>query len=105
MPPGRGRSTPAPRSNVFSRPTRSSWCTAPTAKPNRTSYLALLPSTGARIFRRLSFLSTGVYMPETLLQVPPAPVTSLTEDEILFRDSVRQFADDKVRPLAKEMDE
>jgi butyryl-CoA dehydrogenase/short/branched chain acyl-CoA dehydrogenase len=27
------------------------------------------------------------------------------EDEILFRDSVRQFADDKVRPLAKEMDE
>ena len=44
-------------------------------------------------------------MPETLLQVPPAPVTSLTDDEILFRDSVRQFADDKVRPLAKEMDE
>ena len=27
------------------------------------------------------------------------------EDEILFRDSVRQFADDKIRPLAKEMDE
>ena len=44
-------------------------------------------------------------MPETLLQVPPAPVTSLTDDEILFRDNVRQFADDKVRPLAKEMDE
>jgi len=44
-------------------------------------------------------------MPETVLQSPPAPVTSLTEDEILFRDNVRQFADDKVRPLAKEMDE
>ena len=44
-------------------------------------------------------------MPETVLQSPPAPITSLTEDEILFRDSVRQFADDKVRPLAKEMDE
>ena len=44
-------------------------------------------------------------MPETALQSPPAPVTSLTEDEILFRDNVRQFADDKVRPLAKEMDE
>jgi butyryl-CoA dehydrogenase/short/branched chain acyl-CoA dehydrogenase len=44
-------------------------------------------------------------MPEVALQSPPAPVTSLTEDEILFRDSVRQFADDKVRPLAKEMDE
>jgi alkylation response protein AidB-like acyl-CoA dehydrogenase len=44
-------------------------------------------------------------MPETVLQSAPAPITSLTEDEILFRDSVRQFADDKVRPLAKEMDE
>jgi butyryl-CoA dehydrogenase/short/branched chain acyl-CoA dehydrogenase len=29
----------------------------------------------------------------------------LSEDEILFRDSVRQFAADKVRPLAREMDE
>ena len=44
-------------------------------------------------------------MPETVLQSPPAPLTSLTEDEILFRDNVRQFADDKVHPLAKEMDE
>jgi butyryl-CoA dehydrogenase/short/branched chain acyl-CoA dehydrogenase len=44
-------------------------------------------------------------MPETVLQSPPAPITSLTEDEILFRDNVRQFADDKVQPLAKEMDE
>ena len=45
-------------------------------------------------------------MPETLLQnaaVPP--LTSLAEDEILFRDNVRQFADEKVRPLAREMDE
>jgi alkylation response protein AidB-like acyl-CoA dehydrogenase len=44
-------------------------------------------------------------MPETILQSPPAPITSLTEDEILFRDNVRQFADEKVRPLAREMDE
>ena len=44
-------------------------------------------------------------MPETVLQSAPAPITSFTEDEILFRDNVRQFADDKVRPLAKEMDE
>src|SRR6201993_3687435 len=44
-------------------------------------------------------------MPETALQAPPTPITSLTEDEILFRDNVRQFADDKIRPLAKEMDE
>lgn len=45
-------------------------------------------------------------MPEALVQnaaVPP--LTSLTEDEVLFRDNVRQFADEKVRPLAREMDE
>jgi len=44
-------------------------------------------------------------MPETILEVTPTPLTSLTEDEILFRDNVRQFAEEKVRPLAKEMDE
>jgi butyryl-CoA dehydrogenase/short/branched chain acyl-CoA dehydrogenase len=44
-------------------------------------------------------------MPETVLQPPPAPLTSLSEDEVLFRDNVRQFANDKVHPLAKEMDE
>ncbi|MGB9236431.1 MAG: acyl-CoA dehydrogenase [Terriglobales bacterium] len=44
-------------------------------------------------------------MPETLLLASPAPITTLTEDEILFRDNVRQFAEDKIRPLAKEMDE
>jgi alkylation response protein AidB-like acyl-CoA dehydrogenase len=35
----------------------------------------------------------------------PAPITSLTEDEILFRDNIHQFAGDKLRPLVKEMDE
>jgi len=44
-------------------------------------------------------------MPETVLQSAPSPITSLTEDEILFRDNVRQFADEKVHPMAKEMDE
>src|ERR1700676_3158973 len=45
-------------------------------------------------------------MPETTLQVPsPTPLTSFTEDEILFRDNIRQFAEEKVRPLVKEMDE
>ncbi len=44
-------------------------------------------------------------MPETLQLASPAPLTSLTEDEILFRDNVRQFAEDKIRPLAREMDE
>jgi hypothetical protein len=40
-------------------------------------------------------------MPETLQLSNPTPLTTLTEDEILFRDNVRQFADDKIRPLAK----
>jgi alkylation response protein AidB-like acyl-CoA dehydrogenase len=44
-------------------------------------------------------------MPETDMLSPPTPLTSLTDDEILFRDNVRQFAEEKVRPLAKEMDE
>ena len=44
-------------------------------------------------------------MPETLQVALPAPLTTLTDDEILFRDNVRQFAEDKIRPLAKEMDE
>ena len=35
----------------------------------------------------------------------PRPLIELTEDEVLFRDSVRQFANDAVRPLSKEMDE
>src|SRR5215471_16287317 len=35
----------------------------------------------------------------------PTPLTTLTNDEILFRDTVRQFADEKVRPLVKAMDE
>src|ERR1700751_748858 len=44
-------------------------------------------------------------MPETLQLASPAPLTTLTEDEVLFRDNIRQFADEKVRPLVKEMDE
>src|SRR5437868_14714536 len=46
-------------------------------------------------------------MPETTLQAPssPTPLTSFREDENLFRDNVRQFAEEKIRPLVKEMDE
>src|SRR5207244_96176 len=45
-------------------------------------------------------------MPEAILQSPaPAPLTTLTEDEVLFRDNIRQFANEKIRPLVKEMDE
>lgn len=45
-------------------------------------------------------------MPETALQnLTATPLTSLSDDEALFRENVRQFAEEKVRPLAKEMDE
>jgi alkylation response protein AidB-like acyl-CoA dehydrogenase len=44
-------------------------------------------------------------MPEMLQAALPAPLTTLTEDEVLFRDNIRQFADEKIRPLVKEMDE
>jgi butyryl-CoA dehydrogenase/short/branched chain acyl-CoA dehydrogenase len=35
----------------------------------------------------------------------PAPLTNLTEDEVLFRDNVRHFAEEKLHPLVREMDE
>jgi alkylation response protein AidB-like acyl-CoA dehydrogenase len=45
-------------------------------------------------------------MPEALAQKTlPPPLVALTEDEVLFRDNVRQFAEEKVRPLVREMDE
>ena len=45
-------------------------------------------------------------MPEATAQTAaPAPLVALTDDEILFRDTVRQFADESLRPHVKEMDE
>jgi len=46
-----------------------------------------------------------VSMPGTIQIPPPAPITTLTDDEVLFRDNIHQFADEKIRPLVKEMDE
>jgi alkylation response protein AidB-like acyl-CoA dehydrogenase len=45
-------------------------------------------------------------MPEATMQAAaPTPLTTLSEDELLFRDNIRQFADQKIRPHVKEMDE
>src|ERR1043166_1401193 len=46
-------------------------------------------------------------MSQTSTQIapPPQPLVALTEDEILFRDNVRQFADQALRPKVREMDE
>jgi len=35
----------------------------------------------------------------------PTPLTVLLEDEVILRDSVRQFADAQVKPLVRDMDE
>jgi len=35
----------------------------------------------------------------------PLPLMNFTDDEILFRDNIRQFANERIRPLVKEMDE
>src|SRR5207302_5747253 len=46
-------------------------------------------------------------MPEaTVLKAPPPlPLVTLTEDELLFRDNARQFAEERVRPRVRVMDE
>ena len=43
-------------------------------------------------------------MGQETVEITP-PLTVLSEDERLFRDSVREFADAQVRPLVREMDE
>ena len=46
-------------------------------------------------------------MSQTSTQIapPPQPLVALTDDEILFRDNVHQFADQALRPKVREMDE
>src|SRR6266702_2412113 len=43
-------------------------------------------------------------MSETLASPRRLPLTDLSEDEGMFRDQVRQFAEEKVRPLVSKMD-
>lgn len=45
-------------------------------------------------------------MSQAIAQVPaPPPLVALSEDEQLFRENVRQFAEDSIRPKVREMDE
>src|SRR5579872_6151977 len=61
----------------------------------------------------LHFLLYSFFFFFLMIRRPPRstlfPYTTLfrsfSEDEILFRENIRQFADEKVRPLVKEMDE
>ena len=41
----------------------------------------------------------------SLSENTPRPLTSLSDEESLFRQSVREFAEQQVRPLTSEMDE
>jgi butyryl-CoA dehydrogenase/short/branched chain acyl-CoA dehydrogenase len=43
-------------------------------------------------------------MPETMTGTRSLPLTDLSEDERMFRDQVRQFAEAEVRPLVAKMD-
>ncbi|MBY0375115.1 MAG: acyl-CoA dehydrogenase family protein, partial [Bryobacteraceae bacterium] len=36
---------------------------------------------------------------------PPAPLTRLSEEEQMFRNTVRRFARERIRPHVREMDE
>ena len=38
-------------------------------------------------------------------ELPRSPLTQLSDDERLFRDSVYEFADAEIRPLVRDMDE
>ena len=44
-------------------------------------------------------------MPQDTAEQASPPLTVLSEDELILRDSVREFADAQVRPLVREMDE
>src|SRR5579859_7682542 len=47
------------------------------------------------------------FMSEAVVQThaAPLPLIALTEDETLFRENIRQFAEEKIRPHVREMDE
>jgi short/branched chain acyl-CoA dehydrogenase len=44
-------------------------------------------------------------MADAVTEARSLPLTDLSEDEKLFREMVRQFAEDEVRPLVRQMDE
>jgi short/branched chain acyl-CoA dehydrogenase len=44
-------------------------------------------------------------MPSAIPDVAPAPLTELSEEERMFRSTVRKFARERIRPLVREMDE
>jgi alkylation response protein AidB-like acyl-CoA dehydrogenase len=47
----------------------------------------------------------GLFMAENRSPSLPSGPAALTDDELLFRDNVRRFAEERIRPLVKTMDE
>src|SRR5205814_1276920 len=66
-----------------------------------------IPALPAMLESPVCLLLGVIAMSEAVIDAAaiPAPLTNLTEDEVLFRDNVRHFAEDKLRPLVREMDE
>jgi alkylation response protein AidB-like acyl-CoA dehydrogenase len=55
-----------------------------------------------------SFLTAAKNMSQTLVAIEPSmarPLTTLSEEEQMFRDSVREFAEGEIRKRVEEMDE
>jgi butyryl-CoA dehydrogenase/short/branched chain acyl-CoA dehydrogenase len=50
-------------------------------------------------------MSDTVLSPSPAQEFVPTPLSRLTEDEILFRDTVRAFAQETIQPLVRQMDE
>ena len=50
-------------------------------------------------------IGSGASIVTTKTESPASPLSTLAEDERLFRDSVYEFADREIRPLVREMDE
>ena len=44
-------------------------------------------------------------MATTVQDSPVRPLTTINDEETLFRQSVREFSDKQIKPLAAEMDE
>src|SRR5215472_14348690 len=44
-------------------------------------------------------------MSETLAEARNKPLTELSEDEQMLRDQVRQFAEERIKPLVRKMDQ